>query len=155
MELVLESVGARTRNGQPDVLAAAQKKKEVILKSKVEKMNVEELVGQYYFQGRNQDEGKDYTYDGVLTLELYENNRIVAEWRIGDHKQYGNGFFRDDILVINFHYLGDDEKIFKGVAVYRCLDKNTLDGFWSEKHGDPRYLGAEYCTRLITSELLN
>lgn len=118
-------------------------------------MKAEDLVGQFYFEGKNQTESEGFTYEGILSLELDEYKRVIANWKIDDHEQMGYGFFRDDILVINFHYFADDEKIFKGVAVYRCLDKNTLDGFWSEKYGDPRYLGAEYCTRIITSELLN
>jgi hypothetical protein len=37
-------------------------------------------------------------------------------------------------------------KFFKGVVVYRCLS-NILDGFWSEKHGNPLYLGTERCLK--------
>ena len=118
-------------------------------------MTVRDLVGDYYFQGKNQDESEEYSYEGTLSLKLDENERIVAKWLIGDHEQNGFGFFKDDILVLNFYYEGDDAKIFKGVAVYRCLDENTLDGFWSEKYGDPRYLGAEYCTRIVPKVLWN
>jgi hypothetical protein len=28
----------------------------------------------------------------------------------------------------------------KGVAVYRCITPDLLDGFWSEKHGNPLHL---------------
>lgn len=116
-------------------------------------MKVKDLVGDYYFQGKNQDEGEEFAYEGTLNLD--KNDRIVAKWLIGEHEQNGLGFFKDDILVLNFWYEGDDEKIFKGVAVYRCLNENTLDGFWSEKHGNPRYLGAEYCTRIVPKVLWN
>ena len=65
-------------------------------------------------------------------------------------------FFKDHILVINFSYAGDNEKIYKGVVVYRCITKDLLEGFWSEKHGDPMCLGSERCFRMGTqSELLN
>jgi hypothetical protein len=30
-----------------------------------------------------------------------------------------------------------------------------LDGFWSEKHGNPLYLGTEHCLRMKSSEQLN
>jgi hypothetical protein len=37
--------------------------------------------------------------------------------------------FRDNILVINFNYEGEDHAIYKGVAVYRCITPDLLDGF--------------------------
>ncbi len=118
-------------------------------------MTVQDLVGSYSIQGSNQEESQEISYHGILTLSLDENNRIVAEWMIGDHTQNGTGFYKEGILVINFHYEGDDDKIYKGVAVYRCISKDVLDGFWSEKHGDPLYLGSEYCVRIFGSEVLN
>ena len=33
--------------------------------------------------------------------------------------------------------------------------KDVLDGFWSEKHGNPLYLGTEHCLRIESTELLN
>ncbi|WP_262152287.1 hypothetical protein [Chryseobacterium foetidum] len=118
-------------------------------------MTVHDLVGSYIIQGSNQVEEDDFTYQGILTLDTDENNRIIAEWTIGDHTQNGEGFFKDDILVINFRYEGDEGEIFKGVAVYRCIRENVLDGFWYEKHGDPRYLGSEYGVKIHNSEYLN
>lgn len=117
-------------------------------------MIVEDLVGNYAVEGSNQDE-KGITYHGFLTLSTDENNRIIAQWTIGDHIQNGTGFFRDDILVINFSYEGNEAKTYKGVAVYRCINRDILDGFWSEKHGDPLYLGSEYCTRIAAAKFLN
>ncbi|MPT31212.1 MAG: hypothetical protein E2600_06015 [Chryseobacterium sp.] len=117
-------------------------------------MTIQDLVGNYAVEGSNQDEN-GISYHGVLTLSLDENNRILARWTIGDHIQKGTGFFRDDILVINFNYEGDDGKIYKGVAVYRFINQDVLDGFWSEKHGDPLYLGSEYCTRIPDTHFLN
>ena len=118
-------------------------------------MTVQDLVGSYSIQGSNQEETNQISYHGVLTLSLDESNRIIAQWIIGDHEQNGTGFFKEDILVINFQYEGDDQKMYKGTAVYRCLSKDILDGFWSEKHGNPLYLGTEYCVRLNTTEFLN
>jgi len=116
-------------------------------------MIIDDLVGSYAVEGSNQDDG-GHSYHGLLTLRL-DNNRILAQWTIGDHIQNGTGFFKDQILVINFNYEGDDQHIYKGVAVYRCLSKDVLDGFWSEKHGNPLYLGSEYCVRINRAEFLN
>lgn len=118
-------------------------------------MTIEDLVGNYSVQGSNQEAENHISYQGILTLSLDENNRIVAQWMIGDHIQSGTGFYKDEILVINFNYEGEDGKIYKGVAVYRCITKDILDGFWSEKHGNPLYLGSEYCVRISNGEFLN
>ncbi|ANF52286.1 hypothetical protein A0O34_17950 [Chryseobacterium glaciei] len=118
-------------------------------------MTVLDLAGNYSIEGSNQEESDQSSYHGILTLSIDENNRIIAQWIIGDHIQNGTGFYKDQILVLNFNYEGDDQEIYKGVAVYRCLSKDVLDGFWSEKHGNPLYLGSEYCVRIKNSELLN
>lgn len=119
-------------------------------------MTIQDLVGNYAISGSNQDESNEISYKGVLTLALDQNNRIIAEWIINNSQiQKGTGFFKDNILVINFRYKGDDHKTYKGVAVYRCINKDILDGFWSEKHGNPLYLGSEYCLRKETTERLN
>ncbi|MFZ4928918.1 MULTISPECIES: hypothetical protein [unclassified Chryseobacterium] len=118
-------------------------------------MTVQDLAGTYSIKGSNQEESSDISYYGTLTLAIDSFNRIVAQWLIGDHVQHGTGFYKDQILVLNFNYEGDDQKIYKGVAVYRCLSKDVLDGFWSEKHGNPLYLGSEYCVRVKGSEFLN
>lgn len=111
-------------------------------------MNIEELVGNFQIIGSNQD-AEENNYKGTLSLALDSNNRIKAKWFINKEQvQAGSGFFRDNILVINFNYKGEDAKIYKGVVVYRCLSKDLLDGFWSEKHGDPLYLGKERCFRI-------
>lgn len=117
-------------------------------------MIIQDLVGNYALEGSNQD-ANGISYHGILTLSLDKDNRILARWNIGDHIQNGTGFFRDDILVINFNYEDDEAKVYKGVAVYRCISPNILDGFWSEKHGNPLYLGSEYCTRIPAPEFLN
>lgn len=117
-------------------------------------MTIEDLVGHYAVQGSNQDE-HGIAYHGVLSLSLDHNQRIVAKWTIGDHIQNGTGFFKDQILVINFNYKGEDGQLYKGVAVYRCLSPDVLDGFWSEKHGNPLYVGNEYGVRIKSLEFLN
>ncbi|URM35998.1 hypothetical protein [Flavobacterium anhuiense] len=118
-------------------------------------MTIQDLVGTFSVSGSNQDESNEITYKGVLTLTLDKNNRIKANWIINSHQQKGTGFFKDNILVINFNYKGEDNKIYKGVVVYRCITKDVLDGFWSEKHGNPLYLGSEHCLRMETTERLN
>lgn len=119
-------------------------------------MTIQDLVGRYAISGSNQDENNDISYKGVLTLSLDENDRIIAHWLINNtQEQKGKGFFKDNILVINFNYKGDDRKTYKGVAVYRCITRDVLDGFWSEKHGNPLYLGTEHCLRMESTEALN
>jgi hypothetical protein len=111
-------------------------------------MTVQELIGDYKIIGKNQDD-TDLTYEGTLSLRLDENNRILAKWLIhNEQEQLGTGFYKDNILVINFTYKAEDSKLYKGVVVYRCLTKDVLDGFWSEKHGNPMYLGEERCFRV-------
>lgn len=111
-------------------------------------MLIEDLVGEYNIIGSNQDETEN-TYKGSLNLSLDSNKRIKAHWIINNYQtQLGSGFFKDNILVINFNYNGDDQKVYKGVVVYRCISKDILDGFWSEKHGNPLYLGEERCFKV-------
>lgn len=118
-------------------------------------MIIQDLVGSYSVEGSNQDGVDAISYRGSLALSLDKNNRIIAHWLIEDQEQNGTGFFKDNILVINFNYLGQSDIIYKGVAVYKCISKDILEGFWSEKHGDPVYLGTERCLRKVSKELLN
>ncbi|NRD19829.1 hypothetical protein HNV08_07185 [Winogradskyella eckloniae] len=114
-------------------------------------MHIKDLVGIYTIEGSNQNEA-GISYRGTLTLSLDHNNRIIAQWLINKQQtQFGTGFFKDNILVINFHYKGDEGHIYKGVVVYKCLTKDVLDGFWSEEHGNPLYLGSERCFRVLSS----
>ncbi|TXE15696.1 hypothetical protein ES692_15570 [Psychroserpens burtonensis] len=119
-------------------------------------MTITELTGHFNITGRNQD-GDTAAYKGTLQLTADDNNRIVAKWLINNNQlQLGTGFFKDNILVINFNYKGDNETLYKGVAVYKCITKDLLEGFWSEKHGNPQYLGEERCFRIgIQRELAN
>jgi hypothetical protein len=115
-------------------------------------MKIEDLVGEYNIIGSNQDETEN-TYKGSLNLSLDSNKRIKAHWIINNHQtQLGSGFFKDNILVINFSYVGDDKIVYKGVVVYRCISKDIFDGFWSEKHGNPLYLGGERCFMVTHGE---
>ncbi|WP_179334569.1 hypothetical protein [Winogradskyella costae] len=116
-------------------------------------MTIHELPGTYTIIGSNQDED-GIAYKGLLELALNQNNRIEATWLINDSQaQLGTGFFKDNILVINFNYKGDDAHIYKGVVVYKCITKDLLDGFWSEKHGNPLFLGEERCYRVGSEQL--
>jgi len=110
-------------------------------------MLINDLVGTFHVQGNNQDiEGS--TYSGTLSLSLDHNDRVIALWNIAtDQIQHGKGFYRQGILVINFHYKGVDSNTYNGVVVYKCLSKNILEGFWSEEKGDPSFLGTEIATR--------
>lgn len=114
-------------------------------------MTIQDIIGNFSIIGSNQDESNS-SYKGTLSLKLDINNRIIAKWLINtNQEQNGTGFFKDNILVINFNYLGEDKKVFKGVVVYRCITKDILDGFWSEKHANPLYLGEERCFRIKLS----
>ncbi|CAM4416764.1 hypothetical protein [Zobellia nedashkovskayae] len=114
-------------------------------------MTIEDLVGEYNILGGNQD-AEQHSYKGKLILSLDLNSRIIAKWTINNtQQQTGTGFFKNNILVINFKYVGEDQNIYKGVVVYQCIGKDILDGFWSEKHGNPLFLGEERCFRIKTN----
>ncbi|WP_111708516.1 hypothetical protein [Lutibacter citreus] len=119
-------------------------------------MIITELVGKYNVKGKNQNEDHS-KYNGILTLTLNDHSKIDAHWLINDSQdQFGTGFFKNNILVINFYYLGENQKKFKGVVVYQILTKDVLDGFWSEKYADQNYLGIERCYKINKeSEILN
>tara|TARA_B100000809_G_scaffold182959_1_gene180721 strand:+ start:210 stop:563 length:354 start_codon:yes stop_codon:yes gene_type:complete len=111
-------------------------------------MVIKDLVGSYNVIGNNQDKNND-SYQGVLSLTLNDDNRIIAKWIISqDQEQFGTGFFKNNILIINFHYKGLEKITYKGVVVYKCLNKDILEGFWSEDFGNPKFLGAENCFRI-------
>ncbi len=117
-------------------------------------MTIEDLSGSFTITGNNQDE-EGVSYKGRLDLTLDEDNRVIAKWLInGSQSQSGTGFFKDNILVVNFNYKGDNNLVYKGVVVYKCITKDVLEGFWSEKHGDSKYLGAERCYRIGTQKEL-
>jgi hypothetical protein len=116
-------------------------------------VNIEDITGEYQISGINQDAERT-AYTGILKVSLNENNKIIAHWSINNDSQtmQGTGFYKDNMLVINFNYVGDDANIYKGVAVYRIINTNVLNGFWSEKHGDQKFLGEEQCLRINTTD---
>jgi len=117
-------------------------------------MTISDIQGDYTIVGVNQDAEKS-TYKGLLSLQVNATNQVLAEWHInGTQKQVGTGFFKNNILVINFKYKGDDNQIYKGVVVYKCLTKDFFEGFWSEDYGDSMYLGEEKCFRILKNSVL-
>ncbi|WP_439130561.1 hypothetical protein [Polaribacter sp.] len=111
-------------------------------------MKVKDIIGQFSVIGSNQD-FSDETYKGELFLSLDDSKRIIAKWIINNNQeQFGKGFFKDNILVINFYYLDDNNKMYTGTVVYKCITKDILEGFWSEEEGNPLYLGFENCFRV-------
>ena len=116
-------------------------------------MTKKELIGEFAIMGTNQDI-ENTAYKGILKLSLVQN-QITAKWFINnEQEQFGTGFFKNNILVINFNYIGADRQKYTGTVVYQCITKDYLEGFWSEKHGNLNYLGKERCLRLITTEVL-
>ncbi len=117
-------------------------------------MTVKDILGNFSILGSNQDNSEE-TYKGTLSLSLNAENRIIAKWIINkSQEQFGIGFFKNNILVINFTYQGDENTVYKGTVVYKCLTKDIFEGFWSEEYGDPKFLGSENCFR-IKDELIN
>jgi hypothetical protein len=115
-------------------------------------LKLEQLQGRFTIIGRNQDEHRS-SYKGVLELNVISDHRVEAKWLINnEQEQFGTGFFKDHILVINFNYKSEYNYVFKGVVVYKCLSENLLQGFWSEKHGDANYLGEETCYKIISDK---
>lgn len=117
-------------------------------------MKIQDLVGTFSIIGSNQDADED-SYKGELCLSLDINERIIAKWMINnDQEQFGTGFFKNNILVINFNYKGFEDKTYKGIVVYKCLNKDILEGFWSEEDGNPKFLGKENCFRVKNSKTI-
>ncbi|MBT7136180.1 MAG: hypothetical protein HN890_08220 [Polaribacter sp.] len=113
-----------------------------------------DIIGTFSIMGSNQDANENW-YKGKLDLSLDQNNRIIAKWTInGNQEQFGTGFFKNNILVIQFNYKDIEDKNHKEIVVYKCLNKNILEGFWSEELGNPNYLGIENCFR-IRKTILN
>ncbi|WP_339659718.1 hypothetical protein [uncultured Polaribacter sp.] len=118
-------------------------------------MKIQDLVGKFSVIGSNQDADEN-AYKGTLFLTLDENDRIIAKWIINKTQhQFGTGFFKNNILVINFNYKGLENKTYNGVVVYKCTNKDILEGFWSEELGDPKFLGSENCFRIQEHKLVN
>ncbi|APZ47011.1 hypothetical protein BW723_12280 [Polaribacter reichenbachii] len=115
-------------------------------------MTKEDILGDFSIIGSNQNESEE-TYKGVLSLTLDDENRIIAKWIINkSQEQFGVGFFKNNTLVVNFNYQGDENNTYYGTVVYKCLNKDILEGFWSEEYGDPKFLGTENCFRIKGSK---
>ena len=111
-------------------------------------MDRKDILGNFSILGTNQDDSEE-TYKGTISLTLDENDRIIAKWIINkSQQQFGTGFFKNNILVINFKYQGDENSMYYGTVVYKCLTKDILEGFWSEEYGNPKFLGSENCFRI-------
>lgn len=119
-------------------------------------MTIKDILGNFSILGTNQNDSEE-TYKGILNLSLDEENRIIAKWLINkSQEQFGVGFFKNNILVINFNYQGDESATYYGTVVYKCLTKDILEGFWSEEFGNPKFLGSENCFRIKpTKEILS
>jgi hypothetical protein len=118
-------------------------------------MTVKDIVGEYTILGNNQDENAT-EYSGTLKLSLDKNLKIIALWNINNNQeQFGTGFFKDNILVINFNYLGDDTKTYNGTVVYKFFNKDTFDGFWSETAANQQFLGLERGSKISEEILYN
>lgn len=104
------------------------------------------IEGRYLINGNNQDEHQT-PYSGRLDITALPNGRYEGLWTIGNSQiQFGKGFRFEDTLVFNFHYSGEGDfsgQRFKGVVIYSICSNGNLKGFWSEKHGDQRFLGKE------------
>lgn len=114
-------------------------------------MELAHLEGDFLLKGTNQDAEKS-TYEGTLNLSLRSDGGLNAVWRINpDQMQYGVGFFKNDMLVINFNYLGDNEVVYYGVVAYSCTNPDALTGIWSEEAGNAKYVGEEIAVRINPS----
>jgi hypothetical protein len=114
-------------------------------------MHITDLVGSFYVEGANQN-AEGSTYKGTLTLSLIGQNRLQAIWQIGnDQTQFGEGFFKNNLLVINFYYQGVEDTYFYGTVAYTCLSADRLEGIWTEEAADPNFVGEEKAIRLKTS----
>ncbi|WP_242494573.1 hypothetical protein [Brumimicrobium glaciale] len=121
-------------------------------------VTIEDIDGTYNIIGLNQN-AEQSTYNGFLHLTKIGDKRVNAEWVIdGEQIQQGKGFYNGDTLIINFSYAGEDDnegKIYKGVVVYKFINGEIITGFWSEKHGNDKYLGFEEGRKLSNSESIS
>lgn len=117
-------------------------------------MQAKDLEGRFKIIGTNSTP-EESTYKGMLTLTLNSEGWLEALWEVGGSQtQFGSGFYKNGLLVLNFEYVGEDGLPYYGVVAYKCLDADTLDGIWSEDFGDPLHVGTEKAYR-IKENLLN
>lgn len=117
-------------------------------------MTIEKLTGSFAITGVNQDIEKS-TYKGVVNFSLNENNQVIAKWVINNEdEQFGVGFFKNNLLVINFYYENDLGERFTGTVSYKCITEDYFVGIWSEEEGNPNYIGEEQCFRIQSNDKL-
>lgn len=117
-------------------------------------MHITDLIGTYAITGKNQN-AESSRYKGTLTLALHGENRLNAIWQIGaDQTQFGIGFYKANLLVINFYYKGADAEHYHGTVAYSCQSADVLNGVWTEEMADPAFIGEETAIRLKT-DLVN
>lgn len=111
-------------------------------------MKPKDIIGHFSVIGTNQDDSRN-TYTGELNLSLDKDDRIVAKWLINKSQpQNGIGVLKNNSLVINFQYQGDENTIYRGTVIYKFLTKDILEGTWTEEFGNPNYVGTENCFRV-------
>ena len=57
--------------------------------------------------------------------------------------QHGVGTIKDEVLIIDFQYLGANDEFYNGIVAYQLEAENTLNGVWTEEAGDSKYMGVE------------
>ena len=86
-----------------------------------------DIIGTFSIMGSNQDANENW-YKGKLDLSLDQNNRIIAKWTInGNQEQFGTGFFKNNILVIQFNYKDIEDKNHKGIGLCFISFKKNID----------------------------
>lgn len=106
-------------------------------------MKISEIVGSYILEGTNQDAGST-KYEGSLDLSVESDGTLKAVWLIGSNQMlFGEGSIENEVLIIDFQYLGASDELFNGIVAYKLESKNTLHGVWTEEAGDSKYVGIE------------
>lgn len=106
-------------------------------------MKISEIVGSYILEGTNQD-AEGSKYEGSLDLSLASDATLRAVWLINANQmQHGVGSIKDEVLIIDFQYLGANDELYNGIVAYQQESENTLHGVWTEEAGDSKYVGVE------------
>ncbi|OHX68617.1 hypothetical protein NH26_18265 [Flammeovirga pacifica] len=91
-----------------------------------------DAIGNYSVDGHNpwDEESK---YSGSLQIQK-NDNQYHLDWAVGISNIYQKGIGKviKNFLVVHFDYK-DKEHTFKGLVIYRQIDKDTLAGFWIEE----------------------
>ena len=93
-------------------------------------MKTQDILGYFSIIGTNQDDSKN-TYKGKLFLSLDDDRKIIAKWLINNtQEQFGTGFFKNNILVINFYYKSIEGNAFFFCQAKLCTFYNTPKTFF-------------------------